>query len=82
MTTLKVARRNPPLSGSPDTDDSRKTLSRNTFITSKFIFLKIQTLYQVNMTMLEVARGDSQLSDSPDTDDSRKNFELVYLSNR
>ena len=76
----EVARRDPPSGGSPDTDDfPKKTLSGDILRTAKFIYLKIETLYQENMTIEEVARRDRRSSGSPDTDDFRKNFEWVYL---
>ena len=52
----EVARRDPPSGGSPDTDDfPKKTLSGNILRTGKFMYLKIRTLYQENMTIGEVA---------------------------
>ena len=76
---LEEARRDPPLSGSPDTDDSRKSFELEYLLTGKFTSLKIQTLCQANMTLEEGARGDPPSSTAPDTYDFRKKFESVYL---
>ena len=51
---------------------SEKNLSWNILITGKFIFLKIQTLYQDYMTLEQGARRDFPPNGAPDTYDFRK----------
>ena len=81
-TIEEVARRDPPSSGSPDTEVFRNTFSGNISKTGKTISLKIRIMYQENTTIEEVARRDPSLSGPPDTDDFRKNFEREYLDNQ
>ena len=82
MIIEEVARRDPPSSGSPDTEVFRNTFSGNISKTGKTISLKIRIMYQENTTIEEVARRDPSLSGPPDTDDFRRNFEREYLENR
>ena len=56
-----------------------KTLRPNIFIKGKFIILKIQILYQENMTLEEGARREPSSSGAPGTDDFRKYIECVCL---
>ena len=49
-----------------------KALSWNIFLSGKFIFLNIKTLFQEKMTLEEVARGDPTSKGAPDKYDLRK----------
>ena len=82
MSMERVARRDTPLSGSPDTDDFRKNF--------EWLYLERQKICLADNSNIESeehahGRGGTTgwpSSGSADTDDFRKNFVWVYLEKR